>query len=109
VRNALGLTRDDPLPEVDEDILLAYHRYLTTHLIFPVEAKWEPESRPTIKIAGLIAPEADSWVDEMYGLLYQANGESGRIEVPLAEYEAKKSSPNRQLLKDYAYWFWNNR
>jgi hypothetical protein len=30
-------------------------------------------------------------------------------EVPLAECEARKGSPNWRPLKDYAYWFWNNR
>jgi len=29
------------------------------------------------------------------------------IDLALAECEAKKGSPHRQLLKDYAYWFWN--
>jgi hypothetical protein len=32
VRVALGLTSDDPLPEVDDDTLRAYHRYLAAHL-----------------------------------------------------------------------------
>jgi hypothetical protein len=45
----------------------------------------------------------------MYGLLCGARVEGRLIEVPLGECEAKKGSPNRQLLKDYAYWFWNNR
>jgi len=45
----------------------------------------------------------------MYGLLCEARAEGRLIEVPLAECEAKKGSPNRQLLKDYSYWFWNNR
>ena len=39
VRIALGLTSDDPLPEVDDDTLRAYHRYLAKHLAFPFEAK----------------------------------------------------------------------
>jgi len=111
VSMALGLTSDDPLPEVDEDTLLAYHRYLAEHLAFPFEAKWEPEygPAPTIKITGLADPKDDSWADEMYGLLCEARTEGRLIEVPLAECEAKKGSPNRQLLKDYAYWFWNYR
>ena len=46
VRIALGLTSDDPLPEVDDDALRAYHRYLAAHLAFPCEAKWEPEHGP---------------------------------------------------------------
>ena len=111
VRSALGLTSDDPLPEVDDDALRAYQRYLAAHLAFPCEAKWEPEHgpAPTIKITGLGDPEDDFGVDEMYGLLCEARAEGRLIEVPLAECEGKKGSPNRQLLKDYAYWFWNNR
>jgi hypothetical protein len=31
------------------------------------------------------------------------------IDVPLAECEAQEGGPHRQLLKDSAYWFWNNR
>ena len=111
VRIALGLTSDDPLPEVDDDTLRAYHRYLAAHLAFPFEAKWEPEHGPaqTVKITGLGDPEDDAWADEMYGLLCEARAEGRLIEVPLGECEAKKGSPNRQLLKDYSYWFWNNR
>lgn len=110
VRIALGLTSDDPLPDVDDDTLRAYHRYLAAHLTFPFEVKWEPEygPRPTIKITGLGDLE-DACADEMYGLLCEARNEGRLVEVPLAECEAKKRSPNGQLLKDYAYWFWNNR
>src|SRR2546423_2346767 len=32
---ALGLTHDDPLPQVTYKTLLAYHRYLAAHLTFP--------------------------------------------------------------------------
>ncbi len=110
VRLALGLSSDDPLPEVDEDTLRAYHRYLAAHLSFPFEAIWEPEHgpRPTVKITGLADPNEEV-VDEMYGLMCEARAEGRLVEVPLAECEARKSSPNRQLLMDYSYWFWNNR
>jgi hypothetical protein len=114
VRMALGLTSNDPLPEVEEDTLLAYHRYLAAHLAFPFEASWSQESGPfsdrtqTITITALGDPASDSWADETYGLLCQANAGGRVIEVSLAECEAKKGSPHRQLLKDYAYWFWNN-
>src|SRR5262245_22927393 len=92
VRIALGLTSDDPLPEVDEDTLRAYHRYLAAHLSFPFEAKWEPEygPAPTIKITGLGDPEEGDCVDEMYGLLCEARAEGRLTEVPLAECEARK-------------------
>jgi hypothetical protein len=115
VRLALGLTSDDPLPEVEGETLLAYHRYLAAHLSFPVDASWSPESgrvggtTHAVTITGLGDPEDDPWVDEMYGLLCQAKHKGRRIDVPLAECEGKKGSPSRQLLKDYSYWFWNWR
>jgi hypothetical protein len=110
VRMALGLTSDDPLPGVDDDTLRTYHRYLAAHLAFPFEAKWEPEygPRPIIKITGPGDPD-DACADEMHGLLCEARVGGRLTEVPLAECEAKKSGPNRQLLKDFSYWFWNNR
>jgi hypothetical protein len=111
VRVALGLTSDDPLPGADDGTLRAYHRYLAAHLAFPFEAKWEPEYGPAqaVKITGLGDPEDDAWADEMSGLLCEAIAEGRLTEVPLAECGATKGSPNRRLLKDYAYWFWNNR
>ena len=45
----------------------------------------------------------------MYGLLCQAKVGGRWLDVPLAECEARKGSPRRQLLNDYAYWFWNYR
>jgi hypothetical protein len=115
VRLALGLTSDDPLPDVQEETLLAYRRHLAAQLSFPVEASWSPESglvggtTHAVTITGLGDPEADPCVDEMYGLLCEARAEGRLIEVPLAECEGKKGSPSRQLLKDYSYWFWNYR
>lgn len=110
VRMAFGLTSDDPLPEADEDKLLAYHRYLKAHLSFPFEAKWEPESGPrvTVKITCLCDSDDETWADEMYGLLCKGKADGKMIQVPLSECEAKKGSANRQLVKDYSYWFWNN-
>lgn len=115
MRIALGLTSNDPLPEVDEDTLRAYHRYLAAHLAFPFEASWSQESGPfrdrtrSVTITALGDPGDDFWADERYGLLCQAKAGGRVIEVPLAECEAKKGSPNRRLLEDYSYWFWNNR
>jgi hypothetical protein len=111
VRIALGLTSDDPLPQVDEDTLRAYYRYLAAHLTLPFEAKWKPEHEPaqTVKITGLCDPDDNGSVDEMYGLLCEARAEGRLIEMPLAECEVKKGSPNLELLNDYRYWFWNYR
>src|SRR3954447_772295 len=38
VRMALGLTHDDPLPEIRHETLSAYHRYLAANLKFPFAA-----------------------------------------------------------------------
>ena len=85
MRIALGLASDDPLPEVDEDTLRAYHRYLAAHLTFPCEAKWEPEYGPvqTVKLTGIGDPEDDACADEMCGLLCEARAEGRLTEVPL--------------------------
>jgi hypothetical protein len=111
VRIALGLTSDDPLPGVEDDTLRAYHHYLATHLVFPFQARWEPEYGPKqpIKITGLSNLEDDAWADDIYGLLCEARAKGRLIEVPLCDCEARRGGPNRQLLKDYSSWFWNNR
>src|SRR5208337_1243420 len=43
VRMALGLTHDDPLPEVSRKTLLAYYRYLAANLKFPFKARSESD------------------------------------------------------------------
>ena len=63
----------------------------------------------TVKITGLSDPQGEPGIDEMYGLFCEARVEGRLTEVALSECEAKKGSTNRQLLNDYAYWFWNNR
>ncbi len=64
VRKALGLTNNDPLPEVEQNTLLAYHQYLAAHLSFPFEAKWEPESGPTqtLTITALVQRQSRSFL-----------------------------------------------
>ena len=43
VRMALGLTHDDPLPDVSRKTLLAYHRYLRDNLKLPFKARNESD------------------------------------------------------------------
>ena len=101
-----------PLPEVDEDSLLAYHRYLAAHLTFPFPATLTEETGPLdvtsseVTVIGLLSADAD---DEMYGLLCKARQGKHHLEVPLGELELKKGNPNYQLVDDYLTWFWNNR
>lgn len=109
VRMALGLTSDDPLPDVNEQNLRKYHRYLAEKLTLPFPADHEEESGPfrvrmyRVAVTALLdADEGD--VDDGLLCAIQEDGES--VVVPLAEIEAR-SNPHRQLVTDYCFWFWN--
>lgn len=109
IRAVFGLTTDDSLPDVGEETLRAFHRYLSHHLRFPVEASWNPPSGPAqrVTVLGLSDPDEDVWADGMCGLLCRAKLKGEVAEVALADCEAKGGSPNRQILADYGYWFGN--
>ena len=113
VRMALGLTHDDPLPEISLETLLTYHRYLTANLKFPFNAYCGEEEvgpfsrkRATMTVTGLLDPVREGLGVED-GLVCKGRGRGDEIEVPLAEIEAGKKNPNFKLISDYAYWFYN--
>ena len=62
-----------------------------------------------VKVIGLGDPDDELMIDEMYGILCEARHERRVVTLPLGELEVKKGKPNRQLVKDYCYWFWNYR
>ena len=114
IRVVFGLTRDDLPPNVDEDSLRTYYKYLAAKLTFPVEATWAKEGglgevTEEVSILALGRFEDDPWIDDMYGILCNAKMNRGEGELPLAEMEKVKGKPNKQLIEDYSYWFWNNR
>jgi hypothetical protein len=116
VRMVFDLTSNDPLPDVDDDTLEAYRDYLATHLSFPFEAQHTPEKGPVfcrstlVQVTGLGDPDEEPpYIDEMYGLLCDALRDKRKVVVPVGELEVPKGKPNRQLIKDYCYWFWNYR
>ena len=106
----LGATGDDPVPDVNEETLQAYWRYLSSNLVVPFEAKHCPEDGPenAVTVTRLSDPEEYD-CDEFYGLFCEARLRSRQIIVPLGEIEVKKGKPNHQLIDDYLYWFWNWR
>lgn len=115
VRMVFGLTHDDPVPEVTEESLLAYHRYLAANLSFPLHVTGWEKSGPfasrkvTVAITALLDPQ-EGGIDEEYGLIGLGRNRNGEeIEFPLDEIELGKKDPNRRLLSDYAYWFHNWR
>lgn len=114
IRAVFGLTRDDLLPDVDDDSLRTYYKHLAANLKFPVEATWAKEVglgevTEKVSIHALGGFEDDPWIDDTYGILCKARMKGGEGELPLAEMEKVKGKPNKQLIEDYAYWFWNNR
>jgi hypothetical protein len=110
IRLILGLTGDDPLPEVDQEMLVKYRDYLNKHLSFPFAAKHCPEDDPESDITVTCLPDPDDYdCDEFYGLFCEARLGGQHITVPLGDIEVKKAKPNYQLVDDYLYWFWNYR
>ena len=98
VRMALGLTHDDPLPEISLETLLTYHRYLTANLKFPFNAYCGEEEvgpfsrkRATMTVTGLLDPVREGLGVED-GLVCKGRGRGDEIEVPLAEIEAGKKT-----------------
>ena len=114
VRNALGLTSDDLLPDVDEKTLRLYHRHLSEKLRFPFEATFSEEIGPLegrenkVKIIGLLDFENDD-IDEFYGLICEAREGDRKVQCTLAELACTGDGENTQIVEDYAYWFWNHR
>ena len=110
VKLILGATGDDPVPDVNEEMLLAYWRYLSKNLVVPFEAKHCPEDGPenAVTVTRLSDPEEYD-CDAFYGLLCEAKLQGRQIIVPLGEIEVRKGKPNHQLIDDYLYWFWNYR
>ena len=104
VRLALGLTHDDPLPEVSRRALQTYHRYLATNLKFPFKARSDSDGM-SLTVHRLLDPEYD--LDEDEGLLCEARDREGSFPVPLSQID--DAVGNRKLVRDYGYWFWNWR
>jgi hypothetical protein len=114
VRRALGLTHDDPLPEVRHETLLAYHSYLGVNLKFPFKARyekrigWSRRVEMPLTVAGLLRPD-ECEIDEEYGIIATGRDAEEPVDFPLAEIEVKGSSPSCRMVRDYAYWFHNWR
>jgi hypothetical protein len=115
IRMVFGLTSNDPLPDVDDETLETYQQHFSENLSFPFEAEHTSETGPfssrtiQVNVIGLGDPDDEPMIDEMYGILCEARHERRVVTLPLGELEVKKGKPNRQLVKDYCYWFWNYR
>ncbi|MCH7685624.1 MAG: hypothetical protein IH899_02905 [Planctomycetes bacterium] len=111
IRMVFELTSNDPLPDVDDETLEAYHEYLSKNLVFPFTAEHGAEyGHPErVKVIGLGDPDDEPMIDEMYGILCEARMEGQIVTLPLGELADAKGKPNRQLIDDYCYWLHNWR
>jgi hypothetical protein len=111
IRMVFGLTSNDPLPDVEEATLEAHHQYLSQNLVFPFAAVHGAEyGHPErVKVIGIGDPEDEPMMDEMHGIFCDVRMENHVVTVPLCELDEPKGKPNRQLVNDYCYWFWNWR
>ena len=114
VRKVFGLTHDDPIPEISEESLLDYHRYLKRNLKFPFTALYGGEEeigpfsskRSTMTVTTLVDP-ADEALTEEDGLRLTARYRDKAIVVPLSDIELRRKDPSYKLVDDYEYWFHN--
>ena len=112
IRMVLGLTSNDPLPDVDSKTLERYYRHLLEHISFPFDAEYTSETGPfssrtiQVKVTGL-GDSDEPMIDDMYGIICRAKHERRSIDLPLDELEVKRNKPNRQLVEDYSYWLHN--
>jgi hypothetical protein len=111
IRAVFGLTHDDPLPEVTQETLVTYHRYLAANLKFPFTALYGEEEigpfsskRGTVIVTGLLDPEVDDLTEED-GVICTGRHREKEIDFPLSDIEVKRKDPNYNLISDYASWF----
>jgi outer membrane lipoprotein SlyB len=110
IRAILGLTHEEPLPKVNEANLRKYHAYLADQLRFPFRASRAEAVGPVqyrrhrITVTALLDPDEG---DTDTGLMCEALEGGEEIGLPLAAVEDVAAGPNRQLVEDYHYWFWN--
>jgi hypothetical protein len=111
IRMVFGLTSNDPLPFVDDEWLVAYHRYLSKNLVFPFLADYGSEyGHPErVKVVGLGDHDEEPMIDDEHGILCEARMEGQIVTLPLGELDNANGQPNRRLLDDYCYWLFNWR
>ena len=98
VRMALGLTHDDPLPEVSRKTLMTYHRYLAANLKLPFRAKSEADGM-SLTVSRLADPKGYD-LDEAEGLICEARSREGPFDVPLAELDEADSGNHGQRISN---------
>ena len=114
VRKVFGLTHDDPIPEISEESLLAYHCYLKKNLKCPFTAFYGgaeeigqfTRKRRTLTVTKLVDPTNEALTEED-GLTLTARYQDREVVVLLSEVELRRKDRNYKMVDDYEYWFHN--
>jgi hypothetical protein len=116
IRVALGIDREEPLPNVGIKWLRNYFEYLVSNLSFPFEAQLTEEvgyyrqpSYSQVTVMSLVQPDDSRRHQEYYGLICTVRKAGLEVEAPLVDLEVAEDYPNFQLIEDYWYWIWNWR
>ncbi len=103
LRAIFGLNAVDPLPEVNQQSLLKYYRYLSKHVSFPLPAQiTEATRRGERKITGFVVEVVNPWEADQDELRCIFVGPDDVWEMSLAEVEPEPSAS--QALDDYCVW-----
>jgi len=105
IRNALRGVAEG----VDMEAFNAWSEYLEKHLSFPLEAKVsEVQRRSPLQAGDLVKVIGIRDFEDMYGILVDVRVGHRKFVFPLCDLEAvDESSPNYELIDDYAVWFAN--
>lgn len=111
IRMVLGLTSNDPLPDVGDDTLSTYREFLAANLSFPFRALYDPLYGCAVAVEVLALADADTEyeIDDDEGLLCNVRVATRLKAVPLADLRRVEGASNRQMVEDYAYWHGNWR
>jgi hypothetical protein len=110
IRAILALPPRASLPKVDAAMMLTYHRYLSSRLTLPCEARYCADDGTVypVTVISLADPQTIPSADRT-GLGCIAHRGNRADILPLVDIEVADDSPNFQVLEDYWFWWWNFR
>ena len=99
-----GVDEDD-----DSEAFTAWSQYLKKRLSFPLEARVsEMQERGPLQAGDAVKVTGIRGVEDLYGVFVDVRAGLRKLVFPLCDLEAvDESSPNYELIDDYAVWFAN--
>ena len=110
---AFGLA-GGPLPNVNDETLSRYYKYLAANMAFPftvhypTPTKLQEEAQFSCAVLELLDP-SEYLGDTFDGIFCKTEKGEYEINLPLIELKVALGSPNFELIDDFWYWFWNWR